>query len=118
MNTEENDALFKDEENYAFLDCCQAPALVVKKKIYMSYRDTETLYQCTTCQAYWFYKFYERMSFDEPEDATVFYAPLSNEEAEAILGSKNRPDLSYLLTRKCLIKDSQGTRMVGGIPFI
>jgi hypothetical protein len=50
------------------------------------------------------------------DDLTVWYSPLTEEEALAILKSQERPDLSFLSSRPSFMEDAQGVTRVKGQP--
>jgi hypothetical protein len=99
-----------------YLDCCSNPDLEGVKVLLDTNREGESLCQCKTCGAYWFHRFLEIMKFDRPDDQTVWYSPVTEEEARRILDAEGRPDLGFLLTRPSFQVDDQGVRHVSGQP--
>ncbi len=103
------------EEDY--LNCCASPSLATVRALYESCHDDELLRRCTGCGAYWFYRFHEDISFSGGEDRiTVWYSPLTPDEAERIRQPGGRPDLAFLLGRPSLVSDEHGVRWVAGQP--
>jgi hypothetical protein len=99
-----------------YLDCCSDPDLESVKVILDTNRESEGLVRCKTCGAYWFHRFLEIMKFDGPDDQTVWYSPVTEDEARHILDAEGRPDLRFLLTRSSFRVDDQGIRRVSGQP--
>ncbi len=99
-----------------YLDCCSDPDLESVKTILDTNREDESLQRCKTCGAYWFHRFLEIMKFDGPDDQTVWYSPVTEEETRRILDAEGRPDLRFLLTRPSFRVDDQGIRRVSGEP--
>lgn len=91
-----------------YLDCCTRPDLEAVKTIYSSSHDSETVRQCRNCGRYWFHRFHEYVSFDGPDDITVWDSPLTMDEAQSILGAEGRPDLSFLKERPSFMSDRNG----------
>ena len=101
----------------SFLDCCANPRLQLVKTIYESSHDDESLHQCQNCGGYWFYRFSEYLSFNNGgDDITVWYSPITTDEAQVIIESESRPDLSFLRNRPGFMKDDQGVHRTGGQP--
>ncbi|TFF98721.1 MAG: hypothetical protein EU547_00590 [Promethearchaeota archaeon] len=99
-----------------YLDCCDKPSLYTVKVIYESNHDLESLRICRNCGAYWFYRFHEYVSFYGDDDITVWYSPLTKDEAERIENAEDRPELSFLKNRESFMEDSQGVKKVKGQP--
>ena len=100
-----------------YLDCCRQPVLETIKSLYQSRHDTEALCQCQNCQRYWFYRFSEYVTFgDDGDDLTVWYSPLNKQEAQTILQSEERPDLSFLNTRTSFMEEAGNVRKLDGQP--
>ena len=103
--------------DWSFLDCCANPRLHLVKTIYESSHDDESLSQCQNCEGYWFYRFSEYVNFDGgDDDITVWYSPITADEAQIIIGSEGRPDLSFLRNRPSFVKDDRGIHRTGGQP--
>jgi len=102
--------------NVSYLDCCSNPKLEGVKVLLETNRESESLCQCKTCGAYWYHRFLDIIKFDGPDDQTVWYSPVTEEEAQHILHAEGRPDLKFLLTRPSFEKDNQGIRRVSGQP--
>jgi len=99
-----------------YLDCCSNPDLEKRKVLLDTNRESESLYQCKTCGAYWFHRFLEIIKSEGPEDQIVWYSPVTKEEARRILDAEGRPDLSFLLTRPSFQEDDRGVYQVPGQP--
>jgi hypothetical protein len=50
-----------------YLDCCDQPALEVVRTLYQASHDLEALMRCARCQAPWFYRFHEHVTFAGPD---------------------------------------------------
>lgn len=100
----------------SYLDCCSDPDLEAIKIILDTNRESEGLVRCKTCGAYWYHRFLEIMHFDRPDDQTTWYSPVTPEEAQRILDTEGRPDLSFLLTRPSFEEGNQMIRRVSGQP--
>ena len=100
----------------SYLDCCSDPDLESLKTILDTNREDESLRRCKTCGAYWFHRFLEIMKFDGPDDQTIWYSPITEEEAQRILVAQGRPDLKFLLNRQSFVEDAGGIRRVSGQP--
>lgn len=103
-------------EDEGFLDCCVNPKLKLVKIVHESGHDDESLHQCQSCGGYWFYRFAEYVSFHGDDDITVWYSPVTPEEAKTIIESTDRPDLSFLLNRPGFMKDDNGVTRTAGQP--
>ena len=99
-----------------YLDCCTQPALETVKSLYDSSHDTEAVRQCQHCQAYWFYRFHEYVSFITDDEITVWYSRLTPEEARGIIDAKERPDLSFQNARPSFVRDHTGVHRTSGQP--
>jgi hypothetical protein len=99
-----------------YLDCCSDPSLRAVKVFLDTNRESESLCSCETCGAYWFHRFLEIMYFDRDDDQTTWYSRVSSEEAGRILGSDDRPDLTFLRNRPGFIEDHKGVRRTPGQP--
>ncbi len=99
-----------------YLDCCSDPDLESVKVILETNRESEGLLRCKTCGAYWFHRFLEIMKLDGPDDQTVWYSSVTEDEAQRILDAEGRPDLRFLLTRPGFRVDNQGVSRVSGQP--
>lgn len=100
----------------SYLDCCSDPDLESVKVILDTNRESEGLVRCKTCGAYWYHRFLEIMHFDREDDQTVWYSPVTEEEAQRIMEAQGRPDLSFLLRRPSFEEDDRGIRRVSGAP--
>jgi hypothetical protein len=108
----------EDPYTVEYLDCCQTPTLLDVVILYESSHNVEILRQCNHCGSYWFFRFYEYISFDQGKDyITVWYSPVTEEEAQRIKQAEGRPDLTFLKTRRSFIKDDQGVRQTMGQPI-
>src|SRR5687768_7551684 len=102
-------------ENY--LDCCQTPKLALVRTISDTSHHSEDLKRCSSCGGFWFYRFYERVDFSGGDDTiTVWYSPVTQQEASQIMQTEGRPDLRFLSNRPSLIQDERGVRRTGGQP--
>ena len=100
-----------------YLDCCASPSLETLLTVYESSHDDELLRRCKSCGAHWFYRFHEDISFTGGDDRiTVWYSPLTPDEAERIRQSGGRADLTFLSSRPSLVSDEHGVRRVAGQP--
>ena len=72
-----------------YLDCCSDPDLDSVKVILDTNRESEDLVRCKTCGVYWFQRFLEIMNFDGPDDQTVWYSPVMEEEARRLTAGRN-----------------------------
>jgi hypothetical protein len=101
-----------------YLDCCETPTLENVVILYESSHNDEILRQCKRCGNYWFFRFYEYISFDRGEDyITVWYSAVTEEEAQRIKQTEGRPDLTFLKRRRTFVKDDQGVRLTIGQPI-
>lgn len=101
-----------------YLDCCRTPTLVNVAVIHESSHNDEILRQCRRCGSYWFFRLYEHVSFgDGGDEITVWYSPVTEEEAQRIKQADRRPDLSFLNERRAFVKDDRGVRATTGQPL-
>lgn len=100
----------------SYLDCCSDPDLEGVKTILDTNRESEDLLQCKNCGTYWFHRFLEIMKFDGPDDQTMWYSPVTAEEAQGIIQIEGRPDLSFLGTRPSFMEDAGGVHRVPSQP--
>ena len=99
------------------LDCCNAPSLETLKGLYEGHHDSEAVCQCASCQAFWFYRFHEYVTFLDDDDWTVWLTRLSEEEARALLGeSAEGASREFLASRAAFMFDRGGVRRVQGQP--
>jgi hypothetical protein len=101
-----------------YLDCCEQPDLKAVRTLYQASHDLEALMRCTRCQAPWFYRFHEYVTFLGPDDLTSWFTRLDEEEAERLQAVQDRDalDLGFLETRPSWMHDDQGPRQVPGQP--
>jgi hypothetical protein len=101
-----------------YLDCCEQPTLEVVRPLYQVSHDAEALMRCTRCQAPWFYRFSEYVTFDGPDDLTSWFTRLDEEEAERIRAAEDpaAADLAFLEQRPSWVHDREGARQVSGQP--
>ena len=101
-----------------YLDCCEQPTLKVVRPLYQVSHDAEALMRCTRCQAPWFYRFSEYVTFDGPDDLTSWFTRLDDEEAERIRAAEDpaAADLAFLEQRPSWVHDREGARQVSGQP--
>ena len=100
-----------------YLDCCDRPQVVDVRLIYEEPHDCETLCQCKTCGAYWFWRFNEWVNFSGGDDDwTVWYSGLTPEQGKLIMEAQARPDLSFLSAAPAFRKDATGVARVKGQP--
>jgi hypothetical protein len=103
-------------EDESFLDCCDNPKLQFVKTIHEASHDDESLHQCQNCRGYWFYRFSEYVSFHGDDDITVWYSPITADEARMIIESEVRPDLSFLTNRASFMIDDNVVKRTAGQP--
>jgi hypothetical protein len=102
---------------FAHLDCCEAPKLVLVKILLDESHNDEMLMQCERCRQFWIKRFYERVDFVGGNDEiTVWYSPVSDDEAQQIQQAQGRPDFSFLSERRSFMEDKDGIRVVAGQP--
>jgi hypothetical protein len=101
-----------------YLDCCDQPALEVVRTLYQASHDLEALMRCGRCQAPWFYRFHEYVTFTGPDDLTSWFTRLDDEEAERLQVAEDGTavDLDFLETRPSWMHDDRGPRQVPGQP--
>ena len=99
-----------------YLDCCQTPKLANVLTIVDTTHESEILRRCEECRKWWFYRFFEFVSFDGPDDITEWYTSLTDEEAIIIKQAKERPNLSFLGEKGSFMIDNQGVRKIKGQP--
>ncbi|GAA3830262.1 hypothetical protein [Streptomyces chiangmaiensis] len=102
-----------------FIDCCRHPALRVVRTLYESSHDMESLQQCASCGAYWFYRFHEHVNWSTGEDdLTSWFTALTGEEGARLrdMTDRDSEDLSFLATRSSWMDDDDGVQRVEGAP--
>jgi hypothetical protein len=101
-----------------YLDCCDRPALEVVRTLYEASHDLEALMRCARCQAPWFYRFHEYVTFAGPDDLTSWFTRLNDEEAERLQATEDPAavDLHFLEGRRSWMHDDRGPRQVRGQP--
>ena len=97
------------------MDCCDSHELIVERIIYHESHDSEEICRCKNCSQYWFYRFHEHINFDDDE-ITRWFTKLEDGEADILLKSKTRPDISYLALRESIQVDYSGIKKVKGQP--
>ena len=102
-----------------YIDCCRRPELSALRTLYESTHDLESLQQCTSCEAYWLYRFHEYTDWSTGnDDLTSWFTLLTSDEGIRILNAtgRNEIDLSFLSERSSWMDDSEGVRRVDGAP--
>jgi hypothetical protein len=93
-----------------FPDCCGTPRLTARRTLYESVHNIEAILQCEACQAFWFYRFSERINWEAGrDDQTSWYTRLNDEhEADG--------DRVFLRTRPSWMDDNGNIVRVAGAP--
>ena len=98
-------------------NCCANSDLATIRVLYEESHDFEAHKRCKSCGAYWFYRFHELVNFGGgQDDITTWLSPLTDDEAHIILNSPERPDLSFLQTRRSIMEDDNGKKWVNYAP--
>ncbi|MFF0493441.1 hypothetical protein ACFYTQ_30855 [Nocardia sp. NPDC004068] len=103
----------------SFLDCCREPRLVRIRTLSESSHDLAALQRCTSCAAYWLYRFHEYTDWASGvDDLTSWFTRLTDEEGTRILGAAEheQTDLSFVRRRTSWLNDRDGVRRVKGAP--
>ncbi len=89
---------------------------MIIKTLYDESHDSEWLEQCENCKKFWFHRFHEYVSFVSDDEITVWYTLLTNDEADEIIKSEERPDLSYLENKPSIMFENDTCKLVNGQP--
>jgi len=86
-----------------FLDCCDNPVLKIVKKSRDDH-DSKSLFACSNCGSYWFYRFYKHTYFDAdlPDSQIEWYVSLSKQEAQDLISEEKAIKLAG---RRCFHVD-------------
>jgi hypothetical protein len=98
------------------LDCCERPDLRDVRTLTDTTHESEVLRQCRSCEACWFYRFHEHVSYQGDDDITQWYTRVTPDEALSIMQAETRPDLSFLSERSSFMIDRHGVSKVDGQP--
>lgn len=97
-------------EKTDLVDCCGNPDTQVAQELHESSHDSERVLRCGHCGAYWLWRMNEVVSFtDAPDDLTVLYWRLTEDEARRLLESRV-PDASFVSGRPAFVRDRRGVR--------
>jgi hypothetical protein len=103
---------------YGFLDCCEDTVLETVRTLYSSGHGSEAVMRCSTCGAYWFHRMHEMVLFgsDQPDEMVEWFSRITDVEAQMIMFSKVRPNLTYLMSRLSFRRDERGVQRSQGQP--
>ena len=102
----------------ANVDCCTTPTLEVHRLLLDRSHNTEAVERCSACGASWFYRWWEHVSFDGPDEATSWYTRITDAEAATLIAAPEHPDLAFLRLdeRPSIMIDDRGVHRVPGAP--
>jgi len=90
-----------------FLDCCELTELLARRILLDTTHESEVLHECQKCGAWWFYRYFEIVSYDGDDRVTQWYNRINGDQAAQIMAEEGRVNLDFLA-------GSPGFRIEGG----
>jgi len=103
-------------EKVEFLDCCSQPVVKTLRALKRTSHEMESIRRCLHCNQYWYYLLLEQETREDTPDRKGWWVKLTSAEAEPMLASKEKPDLTLLNDKPGIVKDSEGIKRVVGRP--